>query len=161
MKLERSDMVILDALQKDADRPMSEIAEEAGLSLSTCWRRVKLLRGSGIIRRTVALIDGPKAGLPFQVVTAVKLRDHGQQSRRRFEEFAERTPEIVECRHLAGERDYQVRVIAPDLATYERFMTSVLLELPEVHDVTSNVVLREVKSTTEVPLELLRRQTSA
>ncbi|MDA5194044.1 Lrp/AsnC family transcriptional regulator [Govanella unica] len=155
--LERGDLAILNALQDDADKPMAEIAELAGLSLSTCWRRVKLLKEAGIIRKTVALIDARAAGLSFAVETSVTLKEHGQKNRRQFEEFAERRPEIMECRHLTGQRDYQLRIVTPDLAAYEHFLTSVLLEQPSVSAVVSNIVLREVKATTALPLDLLRR----
>lgn len=155
--MERGDLAILRALQEDADKPMAEVAELAGLSLSTCWRRVRAMKEAGIIRKTVALIDAAAVGLPFQVELSVTLKDHGQKSRRQFEEFAERRPEIVECLHLTGQRDYMLRVVTPDLAVYEHFLTSVLLEQPSVSAVISNIVLREVKATTALPLDLLRR----
>ncbi len=157
LKLERSDLILLRYLQDDADKPMAEIAEEAGLSLSTAWRRVRAMKEAGIIRRTVMLIDPVAIGLGFSVEVSVSLKDHGLKSRRQFEEFAQRHPEITECKHMTGERDYLVRVVSPDLAAYEHFLTSVLLEQPGVSSVVSNIVMKEVKATTALPLDLLRR----
>lgn len=152
IQLDREDIRILTILQEDAERPMAEVAESAGLSLSSCWRRVRSLKEAGVIRKTVAILDPQRAGLGFEVIASVTLTDHGLNSRLKFEDFARARPEIVECRLLSGEKDYQMRVVTPDLGSYEHFMTGVLLEQPEVRSVVTSIVLRRVKTTTALPL---------
>ena len=80
MDLDRTDLRILSALQKDASLSTAEIAQRVGLSQSPCWRRINLLESNGVIRKRVALLSRDKVGLDVLVFTHVKLASHGWQS---------------------------------------------------------------------------------
>ncbi len=154
MTLDRQDRLILEALQEDATLPVTKIALRANLSDPSCWRRIRQLRDAGYIRRQVAILDPVKVNLSVTVITSVTLRDKSVSGQNTFEEFALVQEEVQECLLLSGGRDYQLKVIVPNIKAYEHFLTSVLLNLPIVESAESNFVLREAKQTTALPLRL-------
>ena len=157
MTLDRQDRLILEALQKDATLPIAELSLRANLSSPSCWRRIRLLREAGYIRRQVALLDPVKVNLSVTVITSVTLRDKSVAGQNSFERFANERDDVQECLLLSGGRDYQLKVIVPNIKAYEHFLTSVLLDLPIVESAESNFVLREAKQTTALPLSLVER----
>ena len=157
MILDKQDRLILEALQQDATLPVAEIAALANLSPPSCWRRIRQLRDAGYIRSQVALLDPAKINLAVTVITSVTLRDKSVSGQETFEKFANRRDEVQECLLLSGGRDYQLKVIVPNIKAYEHFLTSVLLDLEIVESAESNFVLREAKQTTALPLRLVDR----
>lgn len=152
LPLDSQDLKILKILQEDVSRPTAEIAEEVGLSLSPCWRRIRRMRDAGIITRDVALLDRRAIGLEIDAVARVTLSVQQAGERNSFENWAANCPEIMECLSLSGDTDYILRVLVPDLSAYEHFLTSELLSQRCVNSVSSSFVLREVKKTTALPL---------
>ena len=150
--LDKQDTAILTLLQRDSSLSMAELAEQVGLSLSPCWRRVKRMKDEGIIKSEVALIDRQAVGLEIDAVANVSLRHQDKDDRETFQTWVAKTPEVVECLSLSGERDYLVRILVPDLASYEHLLTSELLALPCVASVSTSFVLKEIKKTTALPL---------
>lgn len=158
-KLDAFDVAILKILQKDATISTADLAEAVGLSLSPCWRRIKRLRELGIIRADVALLSKADLGLEINAIAQLTLRNQLVDDRTTFEEWALSRDEIVECLSISGERDYLLRIVVTDLAHYEHFLTSQLLALPCVSSANTSFVLREVKSTTALPLQHLETAT--
>ncbi|TNE57103.1 MAG: Lrp/AsnC family transcriptional regulator [Alphaproteobacteria bacterium] len=152
ISLDSQDMRILEILQEDGAKPTAEIAEMVGLSLSPCWRRIRRLRDAGVIAKDVALLDRHAIGLEIDAVTRVTLSAQQASERDSFESWAVKCSEIVECLSLSGDTDYILRILVPDLAAYEHFLTSELLNQGCVSSVSSSFVLREVKKTTALPL---------
>lgn len=150
--LDTQDLKILEILQEDGAKPTAEIAETVGLSLSPCWRRIRRMRDAGVIEKDVALVNRHAIGLEIDAVARVTLSAQQASERDSFESWASKYPEIVECLSLSGDTDYILRVLVPDLAAYEHFLTSELLNQRCVNSVSSSFVLREVKKTTALPL---------
>ena len=98
------DRKILDILQQDATLPVAELAERVGVSAAPCWRRVKKLEASGVIRRRVALVDRRKVNVPTTVFVAVKAPRHAADWSDAFRRVVAGFPEIVEAWRLTGER---------------------------------------------------------
>ncbi len=155
-ELDLVDFQILTLLQADASLSTAEVASRVGASQSSCWRRIERLENAGIIRKRVALLDRHKLGLEMMVFAHVKLGGHGQRTLPQFEEAVSRFPEVVECHTLLGETDYLLRVITRDTASYENFFRKHLSQIASVQFTNSSMALSEVKSTTELPLALLR-----
>ena len=101
----QTDAKILQILQSDATRSLESIAEEAGVSLNTCWRRVRALENSGVLERRVALVDNEKVGLPLTVYVSVRTDDHSKAWSEAFDKAVRDMPEIVEFYRLAGDVD--------------------------------------------------------
>lgn len=153
--LDPIDRRILGLLQRDASLSTSEVASLVGLSQSPCWRRIERLETSGYILRRVALLDAHKLGLNMMVFAHVKLQSHGKAQLPQFEEAIRSMPEVVECYTVLGDTDYILRIVTRDLPAYEAFVREQLGQIASVQFTRSTIALSAVKSTTELPLELL------
>lgn len=152
-KLDSIDRSILRELQRRGDLSIQDLGARVGLSHTPCWRRVKRLTEAGFIRGRVALLDADKLGLGVNVFVDVTLRRHQENALNRFEEAVAEVPEIVECYTVSGERDFLLRVVVRDVEAYEHLLKATLVHLPEVGNLNSTFALRQVKYTTEIPLD--------
>lgn len=151
--LDRSSRRIAAALQRDGRLSAQQIAETVGLSATPVWRRVKDLEAHGVIRGYVALLDREKLGLSICVLAHVTLLRHSEGAVEQFEAMARASAEIMECHATTGEGDYIVKVVAPDMKAYDRFLHEKVFRTPGVANVKSSVVLREIKYETALPVE--------
>jgi len=153
--LDPVDAKILDLIQNDAGLSVAEIAERVGLSPSPCWRRIKRLEETGVIRGRVTLLDSERLGLGFEVWATVKLTLPTKDNLDAFERAVADWPEVVQCATVTGREDYVLRMITSDIHAFDNFMREKLLSLGLVSDVESHIVIRGVKNTTAVPLSLV------
>ena len=154
MQFDAIDLKILGEMQRDADRPIGEIAAAANLSSNACWRRIKRLEEEGVVTARVTLLDREKLGLAFEVYATVKLQLPTRENLERFESASRRWPEVVECSTVTGPSDYLMRIITTDIHAYDDFLRDKVLALGLVSDVQSSIVVRVAKRTTAVPLGL-------
>jgi DNA-binding Lrp family transcriptional regulator len=151
--LDRHDVVLLNELQRDSRQTVQQLADAVGLSTTPCWKRVKELESSGVIRGYTALIDREKVGLALAVIAELNLTRHHEDDVRRFEQAVVDCPQIVGCWATTGQADYVVKVLVPDIHAYERFLHETAFKLPGVTHVRSSVVLKEVKAEGRLPIE--------
>ena len=142
----------LEALQRDATMSQGDLAEIAGMSRSSVWRRIRDLEESGLIQRQVALLDPKQVGIALQVLLAVAMTEHTDKNRHDFEGFVNTLPEVTECYSVSGERDYVLHVATPDMDTYTHFLNQQILKHPAVRSASSTFVLKRVKYITQLPL---------
>lgn len=154
-ELDSLDRDILRMLQADATRPVAEVAAEAGLSQSPCWRRIQRLQREGYITKQVALLDRRKLGFNVEVFAFVRFERDGKNTLARFEHAVRGAPEILECHMLMGDMDFLLRVVAPDVGAYEKFLRERLSVMPGVRSVNSMIALSPVKQESQLPLDLL------
>ena len=152
MKLSKADKRLLDALQRDASLSQGELAEIAGMSRTSCWRRIREFEASGLIERQVALLNPRLAGMRIQVLLAVAMTEHTDRNRQDFERHVASLPEVTECFSVSGERDYILQVVVTDMEAYNDFLNDRILNHPAVRSASSTFVLRRVKYTTRLPL---------
>ncbi|GAB4520190.1 Lrp/AsnC family transcriptional regulator [Amphiplicatus metriothermophilus] len=153
MSLDAQDRKILAALQKRGRLSSQELAEETGVSPATCWRRLKALEEAGVIEAYRAVLDREKLGLAVCAFVHVSIERQYPEYVDEIEEKIRRRPEVLECYATTGDADFTLRVVARDIADYDRFLQKFLFELPGVGRVRSSIALREIKQTTELPLE--------
>ena len=153
MRLTPSDKRLLAALQRDASQSQAELAEIAGMSRSSVWRRIRDFEDEGLIERQVALVNPKQVGINLQVLLSVAMTEHSDKNRHDFERFVDTLPEVTECFSGSGERDYVLHVAAPDMETYTNFLNHQILKHPAVRSASSTFVLRRIKYITELPLE--------
>ena len=146
------DWKLLDLLQEDARLSNQEMADRVGLSASSCWRRVKALEEAGLITGYAAILAPEAAGFTFSAIVHVSLARHERAPVDAFIEAVSRRPEVLECFATTGEADYHLRVVSPDKDSYNRFLDEFLFRLPGIAHVRTNVVLKDVKLTTALPL---------
>ena len=153
MQLSRADHLLLDALQDDATRSQSELAEIAGMSRSSVWRRIRDFEESGLITAQVALLNPQQAGFQIQVLLSVAMTEHTDENRQDFERHVALLPEVTECFSVSGERDYVLHVVVCDMDAYNQFLNAQVLKHSAVRSASSTFVLRRVKYTTMMPLK--------
>lgn len=152
MKLTQGDCRLLNALQRDATRNQGELAEIAGISRTSCWRRIREFEEAGLIQRRVALLDPKLAGFNIQVLLLVAMTEHSDSNREGFERHVSSLPEVTECFSVSGERDYVLHVVVRDMDSYNDFLNGQILKHAAVRSASSTFVLRRVKYTTMLPL---------
>jgi len=149
--LDSHDRRILSILQEDATVAIAEIAERVGLSVTPCWKRIKRLEREGIIDRRVAILNRERLGLGVTVIVAVRTAHHTDDWLRIFAEGVSLIPEVVEFYRMSGEIDYLLKIVARDIADYDRIYHK-LTKVAPLHDVSSSFAMQEIKSTTALPL---------
>lgn len=154
MMIDKTDKKILEILQTNAQISNLELAEQVALSPSPCLRRVKLLEENGIIQQQVALLDPQKLGLTLTVIVLVGLNSHKPNLMKEFEENMRLLPEVVQCYLITGQQaDYLLKVIVPDLQTYQAFLLGKLTRINGISSVHSSFILRTICETTALPLD--------
>ncbi|WP_258047733.1 Lrp/AsnC family transcriptional regulator [Sphingomonas citri] len=149
--LDATDRRLLALLQEDATISIADLAERVSLSPTPCWKRVKRLERVGLIRSRVALLDRGALGLDVTVFVAVRTTQHSDEWLQTFAEGVARIPEVVEFYRMSGEVDYLLKVVARDIADYDRIYRK-LIKVAPLHDVSSSFAMQEIKSTTALPL---------
>jgi DNA-binding Lrp family transcriptional regulator len=152
IELDRVTRRLIDTLQRKGRQSAQQLAEAVGMSATPVWRRLKELEQSGVIRREVVLMDREKLGLAICAWAYVSLVRHTDGAVEDFERLVASSPEIMECASITGEADYVVKVVVPDMKAYDRFLQERLFKLKGVASIRTNVVLREVKYETALPL---------
>ncbi len=149
-----TDRRILDILQRDVDRPVAAIAEEVGLTPTPCWRRIKRLEETGVIRARVALVDQRRANVPLTVFIGVQAPRHEMTWLAAFRTLIEEIPEITEAYRLTGDMDYILKVVVPDIAAYDAVYKTMIARL-EFSRISSSLSMEELKFTTAIPVGYL------
>lgn len=143
MSFDATDLAILRALSSNAGLSASALGRRVGLSQPAAWRRVQRLRAGGVLRGTRLVLDGPQLGFGVTVFLGVKLATKGRISLEDFERAVIAIPEVQLVEHVLGLFDYRLRVVARDLADFERVLRRRVMTLPGVGNVEANVLLSE------------------
>lgn len=151
-ELEEPDRRILRALQADGRVSNQDLAEKVGMSASACWRRVRALEKAGVIRGYGARVDPALAGLSFHAIVHVSLTRHDHGHVDTFIAEIGRRAEVLDCFATTGEADYHLRVLCSDLDAYNRFLDGFLFRLPGIANVRTNLVLKDIKQASALPL---------
>jgi Lrp/AsnC family transcriptional regulator len=157
------DKKILSLLQEDATLSIAEVGERVGLSQTPCWKRIQRLEAEGLIERRVALLNPEKLGLKITALVSIETSDHSASWIAAFAARISAMPEVLEIYRMAGDVDYVLRVVVPDMQAYDAFYKR-LIETVPLKNVTTRFAMERVKSSTALPLEILpnhHRQGSA
>jgi len=157
MNLDDASLRILDALQQNAELSNSELAEMIGLSASPCWRRVFDLKQNGVIRGAVTLVNPLALGLAVNVFVHVTLKQQDKASLETFIQAIEKRPEVMECYLMSGDADFMLRVVIQDLIKFQTLLLECLTQIPCVASIRSSFALSQVKYTTALPTNHLRK----
>ena len=150
--LDRYDLVLLDALQRDANATNAALGAVVNLSASQISRRLQRLNESGLIAGYAALLDPVAIGLGVTAFAHVLLERHGRTESAAFENAVAAIPEVLECHLMAGSADYLLKVVAQDTDDFARIHRQHLARLPGVAQMHSSFALRTVFRTTAIPV---------
>lgn len=153
IEFDRTDRQILRLLQSDGRMSNADVAERVHLSPSACLRRIKRMEEEGLIEGYRMLLNQQAIGKPTNVFVEISLKSQNEEMLDAFERAVIQCPDIMECYLMAGDADYVVRVIATDVADYERIHRTYLSRLPGVARLRSSFALRTVCHKTALPLE--------
>jgi DNA-binding Lrp family transcriptional regulator len=141
--LDDIDRGFLRALAQDATLSAGELGRRFGLSQPAAWRRLKRLQDAGVFRGRRVVVDRESLGFGVTVFLGVKLATRGRVSLEDFERAVTAIPEVQTVQHILGLYDYRLRVVARDLADFERVLRRRILTLPGLGQVDANVLLSE------------------
>ena len=150
--LDRTDILILRELQKDAKLTTKELAVKVNLSPSPTFERQKRLEREGYINRYVAVVDPIKVGNGIMVLCNVRLKHHSKEFSRQFTSVISGLEEVVECFNTSGEYDYLLKIYARDMRHYQEFILGTLGDLDCIGSLHSIFVIGEVKNSLQVPI---------
>jgi Lrp/AsnC family transcriptional regulator len=145
------DRKILNVLQQDASLSVAEIGQRVGLSSTPCWKRIQRLEADGVILKRVALVDQTKIGVGINVFVSIETGDHSQEWLERFAQTVSAMPEVLDFFRMAGDVDYLLRVVVPDMQAYDAFYKRLIAAIP-LKNVTSRFAMEKIKSTTALPV---------
>lgn len=148
--LDQTDRRILEVLQSDASLSLADLSEHVALSRSACGRRLQRLESEGYIKGRVTLLNAEKVGLPLTVFISIKTNQHTSAWATRFQKVVEKLPGVLEVYRMAGETDYLLKAVVPDMPGYDRLYQQLIKA--ELTDVSSGFVMEEIKSTVALPL---------
>jgi DNA-binding Lrp family transcriptional regulator len=143
MSRDKIDYDILRQLSRDARQSASQLGRKLNLSQPATWRRIKRLREDGVLAGRQLVLDAEKLGFDVTVFLGIKLATKGRVSLEDFERAVTAIPEVQTVEHVLGLYDYRLRVVARDLADFERVLRRRIMTLPGVGDVEANVLLSE------------------
>ncbi|MGB5557903.1 MAG: Lrp/AsnC family transcriptional regulator [Paracoccaceae bacterium] len=154
-KLDPIDRQILAELQADGRMTNVELAKRVGISAPPCLRRVRTLEESGFIKGYHADVDSRELGFEVQVFAMVGLLSQAEADLSAFEKRCREWPLVRECHMLNGEVDFILKCVAPDLSTFQNFLTEQLTAAENVASVKTSLVIRCAKDLPGVPFDVL------
>ncbi|MEM9844392.1 MAG: Lrp/AsnC family transcriptional regulator [Pseudomonadota bacterium] len=157
-RLDDIDRKILAELQADGRMTNVELARRVGISAPPCLRRVRTLEEAGFIRGYHARVDPRELGFEVQVFAMVGLQSQHEGDLTAFEERCRAWPLVRECHMLNGEVDFILKCVAPDLSTFQSFLTGELTAADNVASVKTSLVIRGAKQEPGVPFDILEER---
>ncbi len=150
--MDKIDRLILEALQPNASLSMDALAERVNLSRNACWRRVKQMEESGVIRGRVTLVDPQAVSLGLSVLVLIRTGEHDPAWLKRFEKTVRSMPEIIGAHRMSGDLDYVLRIRVADVKGYDRFYQSLISQV-SISDISASFVMDDIKDTTVLPVD--------
>lgn len=150
--LDKTDLAILREIQADGRLSNAKLSEKLSISETPCWRRLKRLESEDFIQGYQAVLSRTKLGYGVVGFVQITIRDHASDDPLIFEQEIANIPEILSCHNVTGDYDYLIQIVAKDLDDYGAFIRDRLRKLPGIASIHSNLSLREVKSTINLPI---------
>jgi DNA-binding Lrp family transcriptional regulator len=145
------DLKLIRQLQQQADIPLTELSRNLGMSKTTCWNRLQRLEEQGVIEGKYMAFNRDALGLPVVVFLSITVGRHSQVWIDRFNAVIDASPEIIEVHRLTGEgADYQLKIVSPDIETYDRFQQELIGKL-DFTSMSTRISLKEIKQTPHLP----------
>ncbi|NVN11023.1 MULTISPECIES: Lrp/AsnC family transcriptional regulator [Nguyenibacter] len=150
-KLDRFDLSLLRALQRDAALSQRELADIVGLSQNACWRRLHALRERGLIRHQTVRLDPAALGLGLTVFVLVRTRHHSREWLERFRNAVTAIANVIDFYRIAGEYDYMLKVVATDMNAFDEIYQRLIAQV-ELDTVTSYMAMEAICDRRDLPL---------
>lgn len=149
--LDETDRKILKLLQKDATLSADSISDQVHLSRNACWRRIKIMEDSGLIKSRVCLLDADKLEMGLTVFVMIKTNNHDPDWIEKFRSAVKLFPQITAAHRMSGELDYILRVVVASVGEYDRFYQQLIKKVP-IADVSASFAMETIVDTTQLPI---------
>lgn len=150
-KLDQIDRAILRALQRDASVSQRDLAEQVGMSQNACWRRLKALQDSGVIKGQTIRLDAKAVGLGLTVFVMIRTRHHSQAWLDSFRKEVSAIQNVVDFYRIAGDYDYMLKVVAEDMNDFDRVYQRLIARL-DLDTVTSLITMEQIADNRDWPV---------
>ena len=152
MVIDKIDVTLLNLLQNNTKLNTKELAKNVGLSVTPTYERIKRLEKQGYIKQYVAILDRKLIDKNLMVMSFVSLILHSRDMQIEFEKSVIECAEVVECFHVTGSYDYQLKVVVSDMEEYQSFIKNKLSSINNIANVQSSFVMSSLKDTTAIPI---------
>jgi DNA-binding Lrp family transcriptional regulator len=152
LKLDEIDRKILQILQEDGRITNAQLSKDIGLSPAPTLERVKKLEQAGIIQSYHAVVDKEKVGLGVMTFVQVSLISHKKSVIEKFVDKINKIDNIIECYYMTGAADFLLKIVAEDIASYQKLMLEQVSEIEEIEHMQSMVVLSVFKQKRALPI---------
>ncbi len=150
--MDRIDKKLLNLLQRDASRTNATLADEVGLSASSCLRRIRRLRSSGIVDRIVAILNPSKAGKTLKAIVTVELKEHGEQHMRRFLDLVTGEEAVSQAYAVTGEIDVLLMMRLKDMDEFDALCDKLFRDRTNVARFYTMIIIRTAKEETAISI---------
>jgi len=151
LELDQIDRKLLRAMLRDASASQRELADQVGLSQNACWRRLKRLEESGLIKGRTLRLDPAELGLGLTVFMMIRTRSHSKQWLEQFRREALAIDNIIDIYRIAGDYDYMLKVMAADMNDFDRVYQRLIGKL-ELETVTSLITMEAIADSRDLPV---------
>lgn len=152
MKLDSTDIRLINMLQQDCKRPIKELAAELNLSIAPVHERIKKIERAGLIKRYVAIVDLELINRPLINYCNVSLLQHNSEYFKEFERNIRKMDEVLECYYVSGNFDYLLKVVSANMNEYQDFILNKLSKMEMISNINSHFVMKHVKFKTSVSI---------
>ena len=152
MVIDKIDITLLNLLQNNTKLNTKELAQKVGLSVTPTYERIKRLEKQGYIKHYVAILDRKLIDKNLMVMSFVSLILHSRDMQIEFEKSVIEYAEVIECFHVTGSYDYQLKVVVSDMEEYQSFIKNKLSSINNIANVQSSFVMSSLKDTTAIPI---------
>ena len=152
MVIDKIDISLLNLLQNNTKLNTKELAQKVGLSVTPTYERIKRLEKQGYIKHYVAILDRKLIDKNLMVISFVSLILHSKDVQIEFEKSVIEYAEVIECFHVTGSYDYQLKVVVSDMEEYQSFIKNKLSSINNIANVQSSFVMSSLKDTTAIPI---------
>jgi len=150
MKLDETDIKLINMLQEDCKQPIKNLAAKLNLSIAPVHERIKKIEKAGLIKRYVAIVDLDLINKPLINYCNVSITKHNSELFEEFEEIISKMDEVLECYYVSGSFDYLLKVVSSSMHEYQDFVLNKLSRLEMISNINSQFVMKHVKFKTSI-----------
>ena len=151
--MDSADKKILKYLQQNSNFSIKEIANNVGLTITPVYERIRKLEKEGVIKNYSAILDPIKLGVKITIIVNITIKEHNHVKRNEFVKSILSFDEICELYHTSGAYDFMAKIRMSSVEEYKNFLIKQLSSIPNINDIESQIVLEEMKFTTEIILD--------
>ena len=153
--MDEIDKKILNLLQKNSNKPLSDLSKRVGISSTPCWNRIKKMEELGIIESRITILNKIKINLPITIFLSISVKSHKDDWFNKFYDTLMKFDQIIEVYRLASSStDYLLKIVAPSIEEYDNFQQQLISEI-EFTNMSSNISLKEIKKSYYLPLNYI------